>query len=414
MTAKTTFTPSYEPRLEEIEGWACELDALHARIAPRFERAEPRRRSLAYLKGLLSHTERKNGWQLAEEAGEGTPDGMQRLLNASRWDVDAVRDDLGAYVREHLADPAAILVIDETGLLKKGTKSAGVKRQYSGTAGKRENCQIGVFVTYSSLVPAQTQVLVDRELYLPEEWVADLARRREAGIPDDVRFASKPELARRMLERVRAVGLPAAWVTGDTVYGGSGPLRAWLEEQRQPYVLAIAANDGVDLPGGPDGCDIPMHVLPQEIAAYALDPHEWQRWSAGDGSEGPRIYDWAFVRLVPPSAAGFEQALLIRRPLDAPDDPKKLACYLTFAPVGTLFETLVAVAGRRWTIEESLEAAKSEVGLDQYEVRHYHGWYRHITLAMLALAYLTVVRSRLPGAALKGGRSWRNWPHTAN
>src|SRR5258705_9517871 len=219
-------TSSYEPSVDDVAQWADELQALHARIAPRFERAEPRRRALAYLHGLLSHAERKNGWQLAEEAGEGTPDGMQRLLNASRWDVDAVRDDLVAYVREQLADPAAILVIDETGFLKKGTKSAGVQRQYSGTAGRRENCQVGVFLTYSSLVPAQTQVLVDRELYLPEEWIADLARRREAGIPDDVAFATKPELARRMLERVRSVRLPAAWVTGDTVYGGSGPPRS--------------------------------------------------------------------------------------------------------------------------------------------------------------------------------------------
>jgi SRSO17 transposase len=413
-TSSPASMPSYEPRLEEIEGWGHELDALHARIAPRFERAEPRRRSLAYLKGLLSHAERKNGWQLAEEAGERTPDGMQRLLNASRWDADAVRDDLLAYVREHLADPAAILVIDETGFLKKGTKSAGVQRQYCGTAGKLDNCQVGVFLTYSSLIPAQTQVLVDRELYVPEEWIGDLARRREAGIPDEVAFATKPELARRMLERVRAAGLPAAWVTGDTVYGGSTPLRAWLEDQRQPYVLAIAANDGVDLPtgDGPNGERTSMHVLPKEIAEYALDPHEWSRCSAGDGTKGARLYDWAFVPLAPPTAAGFEQALLIRRPLDAPDDPKKRAYYLTCAPVGTLIETLLAVAGRRWTIEESLEAAKGEVGLDHYEVRHFHGWYRHITLAMLALAYLAVVRSQLPGSALKGGRWWQSWPPT--
>jgi SRSO17 transposase len=198
-------------------------------------------------------------------------------------------------------------------------------------------------------------------------------------------------------------------VTGDTVYGGNGPLRAWLEEQRQPYVLAIAANDGVDLPTGEQ---TRMHVLPKEIAAYALDPHEWRRLSAGDGTKGARLYDWAFVPLATPSVAGFEQALLIRRPLDAPDDPKKLAYYLTFAPVGTLMETLLAVAGRRWAIEESLEAAKGEVGLDHYEVRHYHGWYRHITLSMLALAYLAVVRSQLPGNALKGGLWWRSWPPT--
>jgi SRSO17 transposase len=395
-------TTSYAPTPAAVEEWVGELETLHARIAPRFERVEPRRRALVYLKGLLSAAERKNGWQLAEEAGERTPDGMQRLLNASRWDADGVRDDLVAYVREQLADPAAVVVIDETGFLKKGTKSAGVKRQYSGTAGRRENCQIGVFVAYSSLVPAPTQVLVDRELYLPQEWAEDLPRRREAGVPDDVPFATKPELARRMLERVRAAGLPAAWVTGDTVYGGSGPLRSYLEEQRQPYVLAIASNDGVDLPW--QGAT--YHVSAAEVARYGLSADAWRRLSAGEGSKGPRVYDWAFVRLAAPVATGFAQALLIRRPLNAPNDPKKLAYYLTFAPVGTLFETLLAVAGRRWTIEESFAAAKGEVGLDHYEVRHYHGWYRHITLAMLALAYLAVVRARLPGAAGKKGISW--------
>jgi SRSO17 transposase len=395
---------SYEPTRAAVEDWAEELDALHARIAPRFARAEPRRRALAYLQGLLSQTERKNGWQLAEEAGERTPDGMQRLLNASRWDADAVRDDLVAYVRQHVYDPAAILVIDETGFVKKGTKSAGVKRQYSGTAGRRENCQIGVFVAYSSLVPVPSHVLVDRELYLPQEWCDDRERRQEAGIPEEVVFATKPELARRMLERLDARGLTGTWVSGDTVYGGSGPLRAWLEARRQPYVLALASNDGVDLPWG----NAVYHVSAGEIAQHALDPHAWRGLPAGEGSKGPRLYDWAFVRLAAPSAASFEQALLIRRPLEAPNDPKKRAYYLTFAPVGTLFETLIAVAGRRWTIEESFEAAKGEVGLDHYEVRHYHGWYRHITLAMVALAYLAVVRSRLPAAGtdVKGGPPW--------
>jgi SRSO17 transposase len=401
-------TTSYEPTPAAVDEWAGELEALHARIAPRFERAEPRGRALRYLKGLLSHAERKNGWQLAEEAGEPTPDGMQRLLNASRWDAEAVRDDLLAYVRAQLAAPGAILVLDETGFLKKGTKSAGVQRQSSGTAGKRENCQIGVFVAYSSLVPAPTQVLVDRELYLPQEWASDRERRQEAGVPETVPFATKPELARRMLARVEAAGLPAAWVTGDTVYGGSGPLRSWLEGRRQPYVLALASNDGVDLPWGRTHYHLPV----DEIARHAVAPAQWQRRSAGDGAKGPRLYDWALVRLLPPQQPGFEHALLIRRPLDAPEDPKELAYYLTFAPSGTLLETLVAVAGRRWTIEESLEAAKGEVGLDQYEVRRYPGWYRHITLAMLALASLAVVRAHLPGAALavpedpQGGPPW--------
>lgn len=405
-------TTTYQPRAADVANWASELEAVHARIAPHFERAEPRHRALAYLKGLLSQAERKNGWQLAEEAGDATPDGMQRLLNAAHWDADAVRDDLVAYVREHLSDPAAILVIDETGFLKKGAKSAGVQRQYSGTAGKRENCQIGVFVTYSSLVPVPTQVLVDRELYLPQEWADDFPRRQEAAIPDTVGCATKPALARRMLARLASADLSAAWVTGDTVYGGSGPLRRWLQERRHPYVLALASNDEVDLPWGRTA----YHVSAQEIALHAVAADSWQRVSAGAGAKGPRLYDWALVRLAPPPQSGFEQALLIRRPLDAPSDPenlvKELAYYLTFAPAGTLLETLVAVAGRRWTIEESFAAAKGEVGLDQYEVRRYPSWYRHITLAMLALAYLAVVRSRLPEHAdaaadgPKGGPPW--------
>jgi SRSO17 transposase len=298
-------TTAYEPSVAEVSDWAGELAALHARIGPRFERAEPRRRTLAYLKGLLSHAERKNGWQLAEEAGEVTPDGMQRLLNASRWDADAVRDDLVAYVQEHLADPAAILVLDETGFLKKGTKSAGVQRQYSGTAGKRENCQIGVFVAYSSLVPAPTQVLVDRELYLPQEWAGDLPRRREAGIPDDVAFATKPELARRMLARLGAAGLPAAWVTGDTVYGGSGPLCRWLEGRRQPYVLALASNAAVRLGARTAGAapaarlrasaahPAPARRTGRSQGARLLSDLRAQRHAAGDagGGGGPALDD---------------------------------------------------------------------------------------------------------------------------
>lgn len=201
----------------EIAGWAAGLEEVQRRIGPRFARSEQRQRARTYLEGLLSPVERKNGWQLAERAGEATPYGMQRLLAGAKWDADAVRDDLRGYVVEELGDPRAILVIDETGFLKQGTRSVGVKRQYSGTAGRVENCQIGVFLTYAS--PAG-HVLLDRELYLPQEWAADAARRREAGVPDEVTFATKPELARRMLERARDAGVPAAWVTGDSIYGG--------------------------------------------------------------------------------------------------------------------------------------------------------------------------------------------------
>src|SRR5579859_6469362 len=212
----------------EVAGWTAGLEEVQQRIGPRFVRAEQRQRVHAYLEGLLSPVERKNGWQLAERAGEATPYGMQRLLAGAKWDASTVRDDLVGYVVEHLGDPEAVLVIDETGFLKQGTHSVGVQRQYSGTAGRIANCQIGVYLTYAS--PAG-HVLLDRELYLPKEWAQDRTRRREAGVPDDVTFATKPELARRMLERAREAGVPAAWVTGDSIYGGDRRLRVWLEQQ---------------------------------------------------------------------------------------------------------------------------------------------------------------------------------------
>ena len=222
--------------LEEVAAWGRGLSAVHARIAPRFRRAEPRRRALAYLRGLTSPVERKNGWQLAEQAGEATPDGMQRLLATADWDADQVRDDLRAYVVEHLGETAGVLVVDETGFLKKGPKSAGVQRQYSGTAGRMENCQIGVFLAYAS---AQGRTFLDRELYLPREWAADEARREEAAVPTTVEFHTKPQLARAMLERALDAGVPAQWVTGDEVYGGDRRLRLWLEERQMPHVLAV-------------------------------------------------------------------------------------------------------------------------------------------------------------------------------
>ena len=368
--------------VEAVTAWSMELAQLHRRIAPRFARAEPRQRALAYLQGLLSPVERKNGWQLAEEAGEVSPDGMQRLLNTAHWDADAVRDDLVVYVREHLGEPGAILVIDETGFLKKGTQSVGVQRQYSGTAGRRENCQMGVFVAYSTTAG---HVLVDRDLYLPASWTDDPERCRAAGVPEGTPFATKPVLAQQMVARLFAAGLPASWVTGDEAYGGSATLRPWLEAEGHAYVLAIASNDGVDLPWR----NAVYHVSAREVADHAVTA--WQRLSAGNGAKGPRWYDWGLVTLAPPDRPGWKRWLLIRRSLDVSHER---AYYLVYAPQETLFETLVAVAGRRWTIEESFELAKGEVGLDHYEVRHWVGWYRHMTLAMLALAYLAVIRAQ--------------------
>jgi SRSO17 transposase len=359
--------------------WAEGLEAVHTRVAPRFARAEPRRRALAYLRGLLSPVERKNGWQLAEQAGEATPDGMQHLLARADWDADQVRDDLQAYVVEHLGDAEAVLVVDETGFLKKGPKSVGVQRQYSGTAGRVENCQIGVFLAYAS---PKGRTFLDRELYLPKEWATDPARREEAAVPDTVEFRTKPQLARVMLERAVDDEVPFAWVTGDEVYGGDRRLRVSLEERQMPHVLAVKSTE-------PLWTRTTWRQVAARTLAAAIPDEAWERLSAGDGAKGPRVYDWARVPIRALPAPGWDYWLLVRRSIA---DPTERAYYVCFCPAGTPLPELVRVAGTRWAIEESFESAKGEVGLDHYEVRRWPGWYRHITLALLAHAYLTVTR----------------------
>jgi SRSO17 transposase len=368
----------------DAKGWARGLDGVEERIAPRFCRAEPRRRALAYLRGLLAPVERKNGWQLAEAAGDATPDGMQDFLSRMRWDAEAVRDDLRAYVVEHLGDPDAVLVLDETGFLKKGTKSAGVQRQYSGTAGRIENCQIGVFLGYAS---RHGRALIDRALYLPQSWAGDAARRAEAGVPEAVPFATKPQLGLAMLERALEAGVPCAWVTGDSVYGADHRLRRRIAARPCGYVLAVTSGQRLGL-------------IPVEEWLAEVPPGGWRRLSAGNGAKGPRLYDWAYLPHRG-AAPGWCMGLLIRRSTAKPD---KIAYYLTHAPEGTLLAELVRVAGARWTIEACFEEAKGEVGLDQYEVRSWTGWHRHITLAMLAHAYLAALRK---AAAASGGRGQR-------
>jgi SRSO17 transposase len=367
------------PTIEGAESWAQGLEELAHRIAPRFGRAEPRRRALAYLRGLLAPLERKNGWQLAEAAGDGTPDGVQDFLSRMRWDADAVRDDLRAYVVEHLGDPDAVLVLDETGFLKKGDKSAGVQRQYSGTAGRIENCQVGVFLGYAS---RHGRALIDRTLYLPERWIREPARCAAAGIPKGLTLTTKPKLGLAMLDRALEAGMPFAWVTGDSVYGADHRIRRRLEARQRGYVLAVTSGQR-------------LGFVPVEDWLAKIPPDGWRRLSAGDGAKGPRLYDWAYLPYRG-AAAGWRMGLLIRRSTAEPD---KLAYYLTHAPEETTLARLVRVAGTRWTIEGCFEAAKGEVGLDEYEVRSWTGWHRHITLAMLAHAYLAVLRK----AAL-GGR----------
>jgi SRSO17 transposase len=366
-----------------------ELQAVCQRIERHFARPEVRARLPRYVAGLLSPVERRNAWQVAEQIGDSDPDGVQRLMNAARWDADAVRDDLRAYVVEHLGASQAVLVVDETGFLKKGRKSVGVQRQYSGTAGRIENCQMGVFLAYAS---SRGRTFLDRELYLPREWAEDRERRDEAGVPADVAFATKPELARRMLERALAAGVPAAWVTGDEVYGKDRRLRMWLESQQQPFVLAIASNEPlwVEWDQGPQ-------QVPVATVAARLAEARWARISAGNGAKGPRVYDWAWVPLYRMPEPEWGHWLLVRRSVAKPEE---LAYYVVFGAAGTTLPEAVQVAGTRWAVEETIETSKGEVGLDQYEVRHWTPWYRYITLAMLAHAYLCVLRAH---AREKGG-----------
>ena len=327
--------------------------------------------------------ERKNGWQLAEQAGDATPYGVQRLLSTYRWDADLVREDLAGYVVEHLGGADGVLVVDETGFLKKGNKSAGVQRQYSGTAGRIENCQIGVFLAYAS---AKGRTLLDRELYLPQVWAEDRERRREAGVPEDAGFQTKPRLAQRMLEQAVESGVPFGWVAGDEVYGNDRNLRLWLEREGIAHVLAIKSNE--KLWAWTDKG--PLQVRANRLVP-GVEGVGWVRCSAGDGAKGPRVYDWALVEIRPLREPGKGYWLLVRRSVAKPEE---LAYYVCYGPAGTTLEELARVAGTRWAIEECFEEAKGQVGLDQYEVRRWDGWYRHITLAMLAHAYLAVIKYR--------------------
>jgi SRSO17 transposase len=380
---------------EDVLGWRAALAELQERLGELFGRTEARRQAGLYLEGLLGAAERKNGWQLAEQIGDARPWRTQRVLSRAVWEADAARDLCRSYVVEHLGAADGVLVIDETGFLKKGSKSAGVARQYSGTAGRIENCQIGVFLAYAS---SRGHALIDRELYLPKEWAEDEARRAGAEIPPTVPFATKPQLAERMIARARAAGVPFAWVMGDEVYGSDRRLRMFLEAHEQPFVLAVRSNEKL--------WSVLNNRLGQHAAAAlasARPAAAWQCLSAGAGAKGERLYDWARVRLVRMQALPPDQVrgrlwdhwLLIRRSRQKPDE---CAYYVVFARTEITLAALARVAGRRWTIEECFEAGK-EVGLGDYEVRSWHGWYRHITLAMLALAFLAALRAQLSPTA---------------
>jgi len=368
--------------MELVDAWVQELNSLVERIGCLFARSEARRRVKAYLQGLLSPARRKNSWQLAEAVGDETPYGIQQFLYRARWDADALRDEMREYVVENLGDVQAILIVDETGFVKKGTHSVGVKRQYSGTAGRIENCQIGVFLAYAS---QHGHTFLDRALYLPEEWAADGERRRRAGVPEEVPFTSKPNQAWQMLRRAVEHDVPFAWVTADTIYGDYRQMRLWLESLPKGYVLAVSAKETLTLPNAQQ---LRVKELRERLPAEG-----WSQLSAGEGAKGPRWYEWLRLPLIAPLNSGWARWLLVRRSLA---DPSELATYVCFAPEDISLEALVKVAGHRWTIEICFEEAKGEVGLDEYEVRSWTGWYRHVTLSCLAHAFLAVVRSQDP------------------
>src|SRR5918995_31366 len=371
-----------------LRSWSEELEAVGNRLSDHFARSEVRQRAQDYLRGLLSEAERKNSWQLAEVAGNATPYGLQHLLGRASWDAHAVRDDLREYVIEHLADAESVLesclIVDETGFIKKGEQSVGVKRQYTGTVGKRENCQVGVFLAYAS---GRGQAFIDRELYLPEEWALDKERRERAGVPEEVGMRTKPELAKVMLGRALEAGVKAAWVVADCLYGDSRRLGMFLEEREQPYVLAVSGKAYV-------WAGLRQHRVGEVLEALGrgeLLPEEgFKRISVGDGSKGPRLYDWLRLPLNPPMQEGFQRWLVVRRSIE---DPEELSAYTVFAPEGITLEALAKAAGSRWRVEIGFEEAKGEVGLAHYEVRSWHGWYRHITLSLFAHALLAAIRA---------------------
>ena len=371
------------------------LDAVVELIGRRFSRSEPRARAGAYVRGLLAGLERKNGWTLAEHAGAVSPDGTQRLLRTAEWDVDGARDDVRGYVLEHLTDPATgVFVIDETGFVKKGVRSAGVQRQYTGTTGKIDNCQLGVFLAYAS---SRGRALVDRELYLPTSWTEDRDRCARADVPSDVGFKTKPQLGTTMLDRAHTTGAltSGSWLTADEAYGQNPTFRTWLADRAIPFVLATR-NDDVLI--SPDGHPRQAKIL--ATLAGARDPdsgHDgWERRSVGPGAHGERIYDWTSVTLDPTGLPdGWGHWLLVRRQTEPAETNtvRELAFYRCAAPAATPLRELVRVAGARWAIEECFQTAKNEAGLDHYQVRSYRAWYAHITLAMLAAGYLAATRA---------------------
>lgn len=364
---------------KEVRAWDGEIDAVGDLIGRRFVRSEPRTRVRQFLGGLIGDAKRKNGWQLAENIGEHTPYNIQHFISRARWDADLVRDDLIRYVDRHLGKEDGVLILDETGFLKKGDKSVGVMRQYSGTGNGVENCQVGVFLAYKSSLG---HALIDRAIYMPKEWLDDPARRREAKVPDHILFATKPELGLRALAHAVEIGIKAKWAAADQIYGNDHRIRRYCESVELSYVFSVASRICVELG------DERMKV---DKFAERFTRRDFRILSCGKGCKGERKYRWAFVSAPCPQHDGYCRGVLVRRRISG--DPET-TYYFTYARKGTSLKTLVRIAGSRWAIEECFEQAKQEAGLDEYEVRNWHAWHRHITLSMFAHAALSVIRAK--------------------
>ncbi|HEY3465114.1 MAG TPA: IS701 family transposase [Amycolatopsis sp.] len=358
--------------------WDQEFRDVCARLDGLFYRTDSRAHARHYLRGLIAPLERKNGWTIAEYSGDPEPKALQRLLNLSPWDADAARNLVRDYAMKHFADPRGVLIADPTGFAKKGPKSAGVQRQYSGTLGRIDNCQIGVFLAYANT--AGDRVLIDRELYLPEEsWCADPGRRAEAHVPEKVTFATRPKQVEGMIARAVAAGVPFAWFAADEEFGQNPGLRSYLETKGIAYAMAAPKNTDIATGGISSAADLATLV---KHVVSRLRPHDWSRRSCGIGAKGFRVYDWAMVD------AGNGHQYVFRRNIS----DGEIAYFHCYNPHGEPMTELVRVIGARWPIEECFEAAKNEAGLDNYQVRLYHAWYRHVTLSMLAMAFLAVMR----------------------
>jgi SRSO17 transposase len=377
--------------------WEAELSALKGRIGAAFRRMEAREMAGAFIDGLLSGVDRKTGWLMAEQAGLERPYRIQSLLGRGHWSADALRDIVRDYVFEALGDADGVLVVDETGFVKKGDHSAGVSRQYSGAAGRIENSQVGVFVGYASRFG---QALIDRRLYLPEVWASDAPRRAKAHVPEDITFATKIEIARDLIASALDAGAHCRWVLADALYGGDSRLRRMLEERRQSYVLAVRSNQTLRMI-----TDEGFVQTDPKTVAEALPTKSWATLAAGEGSKGLRLYDWARYALTWTVDEGFERWLLVRRNRKA---PAERAYYFVFAPKGVALAELAGAAGLRWTIEECFERAKSDLGLDHCEARSWHGWHRHMTLVMAAGAFLAKLAADLRRSAASGKANERS------